>query len=63
MGTKNTKHAEVTDTGVVNSNFIVEEEQLGFPTDLRQSCRRSLKRDLSRSMVLRNQVAASAVDV
>lgn len=35
MGTTNTKHAEVTDTGVVNSNFIVEEQAIAVPKDIR----------------------------
>lgn len=35
MGTKNSKHGEVTDTGVVNSNFIVEEQSIEVPKDIR----------------------------
>lgn len=34
MGKTNSKHSEVTDTGVVNSNFIVEEGD-SVPLDLR----------------------------
>lgn len=35
MGTSSSKHAEVTDTGVVNSNFIVEQEAIAVPEDIR----------------------------
>lgn len=75
MGKTNSKHSEVTDTGVVNSNFIVEEQSAAIPTDIRvlfyfiaaaigalvllklhQIYRKGLKKNLSRSMVLRTQV-------
>lgn len=35
MGKSSSKHAELTDTGVVNSNFIVEQESVAVPTDVR----------------------------
>ena len=35
MGTCNSKHAEVMDTGVVNSNFIVEDEGINMPSDMK----------------------------
>lgn len=35
MGKSSSKHAELTDTGVVNSNFIVEQESVAIPTDVR----------------------------
>lgn len=78
MGKTNSKHSELTDNGVVNSNFIVEQESIQVPTDVRvllyivvavvvillllklhKAYRRGLRKDLSRSMVLRTQ----AVDV
>lgn len=76
MGKTNSKHSEVTDTGVVNSNFIVEENEVQVPLDikilayvavgaiitilglkLRKALRRSMKRNLTRSMMLRSQAA------
>lgn len=35
MGKTNSKHAEITDSGVVNSNFIVEQEAIQAPLDIR----------------------------
>lgn len=74
MGKTNSKHSEVTDTGVVNSNFIVEEDSIKVPSDIRvllyiitfglllllvlkiqKAYRRGIKKNLSRSMVLRSQ--------
>lgn len=76
MGTTNSKKAEVTDTGVVNSNFIVEEQSIKLPDDVRvlfyvitaallamlalkikKAYRRKLKKNLTRSIVLRTQAA------
>lgn len=75
-GANQSKHAETTNTGSVNSNFIIEENSVKIPLDIkillyvaaggimylviehiRSAYRRSLKRQLGRSIVLRNEMA------
>jgi len=74
MGKSQSKQVDVTDTGVVNNNFKVEEESVSVPSDIRvvlyviavalvilvgikiqKAYRRGLKKNFSRSMVIRSQ--------
>ncbi len=74
MGKSQSKQLDVTDTGVVNNNFKVEEESVSVPSDIRvvlyviavalvilvgikiqKAYRRGLKKNFSRSMVIRSQ--------